>query len=139
MSVSGSDETAVGAANKAFYQALSAGSIQGISEACAHDDDVTALHEASRSVAVGWQEVLDTWKAVPFDSFSELSVVVSGEVIRVHGPFAWAAGFEKVRGRTKDGQDFSFTPLGTNIYEKRDGRWLMVHHHASKAAENLLD
>jgi hypothetical protein len=55
-----SEENAVQAANQAFYQALSAGSIEGISAACAHDSDVTALHETSTEVAVGWQAVLDS-------------------------------------------------------------------------------
>ena len=50
---------------------------------------------------------------------------------------AWVVGLEKVRGRMKDGSNFAFTALGTNIYEKRDGRWLVVHHHASKAQEHL--
>ena len=62
-----SEENAVRAANQAFYQALSAGSIEGISAACAHDSDVTALHETSTEVAVGWQAVLDSWKAAPFE------------------------------------------------------------------------
>jgi ketosteroid isomerase-like protein len=138
MANSGADETAVRAANEAFYKALSAGSIEGISAACAQDEGVTVLHEASKEVAVGWPAVLDTWKEIPFDTFSELSVAASGEVIKVHGPFAWVAGLEKVRGKMKDGQNFSFTALATNIYEKREGRWLIVHHHASKAAENIV-
>ena len=37
----------------------------------------------------------------------------------------------------KDGQDFAVTALGTNIYEKRNGRWLVVHHHASQGAGAL--
>ena len=37
----------------------------------------------------------------------------------------------------KDGEPFEFTALGTNIYEKRGDKWLVVHHHASKAAEQL--
>jgi hypothetical protein len=48
------------------------------------------------------------------------------------------AGIEKIGGKMKDGKEFAWKALGTNIYEKRDGRWLMVHHHASKAAEELL-
>jgi ketosteroid isomerase-like protein len=133
------DESAVHEANDAFYRALSAGSIEGISAACAQDDDVTALHEASKTVAVGWPAVLASWKEVPFDAFASLSVEMSGGVIKIKGPFAWVAGLERVRGAMKDGGEFSFTALGTNIYEKRSGRWLMVHHHASKAAEDLLD
>jgi ketosteroid isomerase-like protein len=134
----GADNNEVQVANDAFYKALSAGSIDGISAACAHDADVTALHENSKEVAVGWQAVLDTWKAVPFDAFSELSVVMSDPVIKVSGSIARVVGLEKVRGKMKDGQDFAWTALGTNIYEKRDGKWLIVHHHASKAAEELV-
>lgn len=137
MACSEDDETAVRAANAAFYQALSAGSIEGISAACAQDADVTALHETSKEVAVGWPDVLESWKEVPFDAFSRLSVVMSGEAIKVKGTFAWVAGFERVEGGMKDGGDFAFTALGTNVFEKRDGRWLIVHHHASKAAEDL--
>jgi ketosteroid isomerase-like protein len=74
-----------------------------------------------------------------FDAFTQLSVVMSGAVVKVEGPFAWVTGLEKVRGRMKDGANVSFTALGTNIYAKRDGRWLIVHHHASKAAEDLID
>jgi len=139
MAQSPSDETAVRAANEAFYRALSAGSIEGISAACAQDADVTVLHETSKHVAVGWPAVLETWKEVPFAAFAELSVLMSGEAIQVNGPFAWVAGFEKVRGKTTGGEAFSFTSLGTNIFEKRGDRWLIVHHHASKAAEDLVD
>jgi ketosteroid isomerase-like protein len=99
------DKNEVRVANDAFYKVLSAGSIEGISAACAHDADVTALHENSKEVAVGWQEVLDTWKAVPFEAFSELSVTMSDPVIKVSGSSARVVGLEKVRGKMKDGQD----------------------------------
>jgi ketosteroid isomerase-like protein len=137
MSDSTIDEEAVLNANQKFYEALSAGSIEGISAACAHDPDVTALHETSTEVAVGWPAVLDTWKAVPFESFAELSCVMTKPAIKVHGSVAWVAGLESVRGKTKNGEAFALTALGTNIYEKRGDSWLIVHHHASKAAEHL--
>ena len=116
---------------------LSAGSIEGISAACAHDPDVTALHETSPEVAVGWQAVLDSWKAVPFELFAEFSCVMPNPVVKVHGTIARVAGLERVRGTMKGGGAFAFTALGTNIYEKRGDKWLIVHHHASKAAEHL--
>jgi ketosteroid isomerase-like protein len=129
------DEKAVLRANERFYEALSAGSIEGISAACAHDADVTALHETSVEVAVGWPAVLDSWKAVPFDSFAELSCVMTNPAVKVHGSIARVTGLERVRGQMKNGEPFAFTALGTNIYEKRGDDWLIVHHHASKAAE----
>ena len=131
------DESDLLDANNAFYRALAAGSIEGISAACAHDPDVTALYETSTKVAVGWQEVLDSWKAVPFEAFAQLSVVMDDPVIKMSGTIARVVGLEKVRGRMKDGEPFEFTALGTNIYEKRGDKWLVVHHHASKAAVQL--
>ena len=95
------DESDVLDANNAFYRALAAGSIEGISAACAHDPDVTALHETSTKVAVGWQEVLDSWKAVPFEAFAELSVVMDDPVIKVNGTIARVVGLEKVRGKNE--------------------------------------
>ena len=137
MGASTRDEEDVLAANDAFYKALSAGSIEGISAACAHDQGVTALHETSVEVAVGWDAVLASWKAVPFDSFAELSCVMTNPAIKVHGTIARVAGLEKVRGKMRSGEAFAFTALGTNIYEKQGGKWLIVHHHANKAAERL--
>jgi ketosteroid isomerase-like protein len=125
-------------ANDAFYKALSGGSIEGISAAYAHDADVTSLHEDSKEVAVGWQAVLASWEAVPFDASSELSVTMSDPVIKISGSSARVVGFEKVRGKMGNGEVFAWTLLGTNIYEKQDGKWLMVHHHASKAAEEIV-
>jgi hypothetical protein len=125
-------------ANETFYRALSAGSIEGISAACAKDPDVTCLHETSTEVAVGWQAVLDSWKAVPFRRL--LGIVgrdgVTGGQGQSRSRASWA--WKKVRGKMKDGSAFAFTALGTNIYEKRGDKWLMVHHHASKAAEHLV-
>jgi ketosteroid isomerase-like protein len=99
-----SEDNAVRAANEAFYQALSAGSIEGISAACAHDSDVTAFHETSTEVALGWQAVIDRGKAVPFESFAELSCVMTNPAVKVHGTIARVAGLERVRGKMKDGE-----------------------------------
>ena len=63
---------------------------------------------------------------------------MANPAIKINGAIGRVVGLEKVRGKTKDGQDFAFTALGTNIYEKRGDKWLMVHHHASKAAEQRV-
>jgi ketosteroid isomerase-like protein len=76
---------------------------------------------------------------VPFESFAELSCVMTNPAIKVHGTIARVAGLERVRGLMKNGESFAFTALGTNVYEKRGDRWLIVHHHASKAAAHLTN
>ena len=57
--------------------------------------------------------------------------------IKVDGTIARVAALEKVPRKMRNGESFAFTALGTNVCEKRGDRWLIVHHHASKAAEHL--
>jgi ketosteroid isomerase-like protein len=133
------DPDEVLAVNEAFYASLGKGSIDGIAAICAQDDRVTVLHEDSREVAVGWPAVLATWKAIPFDAFAELAVAMPDPQVRTSGDVAWVTGLENIRGRMTDGAPFSWIALGTNVYERRHGRWLMVHHHASKGTASLVD
>ena len=62
---------------------------------------------------------------------------MTNPAIKVHGTIARVAGLESVCGKMKNGETFAFIALGTNVYEKREDKWLIVHHHASKAAEHL--
>ena len=62
--------------------------------------------------------------------FSELSVSIINPDVRRSGNTAVA---EIVKGKRADnGAAVEFAALTTNVYEKRDGRWLMVHHHGSR-------
>jgi len=45
-------------------------------------------------------------------------------------------GEEEFRAvRASSGEEISVTLLGTNVFEKMDGQWLLVHHHVSVAAK----
>jgi len=58
--------------------------------------------------------------------------------VRTNGKVAWAVGIEKVELLRKDGKTLSFDAFVTNVFEQRDGRWLLVSHQATpifRAAE----
>jgi hypothetical protein len=40
----------------------------------------------------------------------------------------WVVGIESVQGKSKNGDAVSFTAFTTNVYEKRNGLWLMALH-----------
>ena len=120
-----------------FYEVLSANSIAGVSASCAQDPDVATLLETSAEVAIGWPDVLETWKDKPFASVAERSFVMRKLAIKVHASIARVAGMEQVRGKLKNGESFAFSALGINVDQTRGDKWLIVHHHASKAAERL--
>jgi hypothetical protein len=40
-----------------------------------------------------------------------------------------------VKGRRPSGESVGYVALATNIFEKREGRWLIVLHQVSRAPE----
>lgn len=52
--------------------------------------------------------------------------------MHINGNVAWVVGKETSEGKMKDGSAFGGTNFSTSIFEKQDGRWLMVSHHAHR-------
>ena len=57
------------------------------------------------------------------------AVTITGSKIQVRGALAWEIGNENGVVKTKDGTERKIDVIVTNIYEKIDGKWLMVSHH----------
>jgi ketosteroid isomerase-like protein len=56
-------------------------------------------------------------------------VSLSEQQIYVNGNLAWEIGQESGTPKMKDGKDAPADYIVTNVYEKIDGRWLIVSHH----------
>ena len=54
---------------------------------------------------------------------------MSDQQIHVNGNLAWEMGQETGEVKMKDGATPKVDFIVTNVYEKLDGRWLMVSHH----------
>ena len=52
--------------------------------------------------------------------------------IHINGNVAWVVGGETYDAKLKDGTSVAGTNFVTNVFEKTDGRWLMVSHHAHR-------
>jgi ketosteroid isomerase-like protein len=50
--------------------------------------------------------------------------------VSVKGDLAWVVCVEAIQSRHGDREQENQV-LATNLFEQRDGRWLMIHHHAS--------
>ena len=97
----------------------------------AHTPYVTYVGPFSKSVVVGWDALEKTW-ADGDKRFSKRNVTLSDQVIHVSGNFAWEMGQEGGEAQRKGGEPYKADNLVTHIYEKIDGRWLMVSHHAQR-------
>jgi ketosteroid isomerase-like protein len=125
-----SEMDAVKAVNQAFYTALSARDIGAMKKVWSGDADIQNIGPRSKAAAVGWVAVKKGFEAA-FDTFPELKASMEQPRIKINGSTAWVSGIEKVQRKNKAGEASSAANLGTNIFLKQGGRWLMVYHHAS--------
>jgi ketosteroid isomerase-like protein len=82
----------------------------------------------STSIIVGWNAQKTYWPEFN-KAFSRRSVELVGSQIHVVGDLAWKIGTEVGQAHMKDGSVRKVDWFATNVYEKIEGRWLMVSHH----------
>lgn len=123
------DMEGVKAASKAFYAALSViDNGEAMEKVWAHTPYVTFVGPRSKSITVGWEAQKKYWvEANKF--FSQRNVTLSDQQIHVNGNLAWEMGQETGDVKMKDGGTRKVDLIVTNVYEKLDGRWLIVSHH----------
>jgi ketosteroid isomerase-like protein len=117
------------AASKAFYAALAVIDDGTAMEVVwAHTPYVTYAGPSDKSIVVGWDALKMHWAEVN-KRFAQRHVALTDQHIHVNGNLGWEMGKETGEGERKDGTPFKADFIVTNVYEKLDGRWLMVSHH----------
>jgi ketosteroid isomerase-like protein len=126
-----SGREAVRAANQAYYDALSARDIQAMEQVWSRTaDDVLVAPPIRPSAHAGWDKIKKQYETF-WATLEELTVSMEQPTIHIEGNVAWTFGTEHAKRRTKDGQASGGPNFGTNIFVKRDGRWLLVFHQAA--------
>jgi|SRR5713226_2348237 len=123
------DMEGVKAASKAFYAALAViDDGAAMEKVWAHTPYVTYVGPRAKSITVGWDAQKKLW-AENNKLFAERNVSLSDQQIHVNGNLAWEMGQETGQNKLKDGTTPKNDYIVTNVYEKLDGRWLIVSHH----------
>ncbi len=125
-----SDVEDVNAASQVFIAAISARDISAIDKVWAHEPYATFIGPLSTTVVVGWDGVRKAWE-MRFSQFDRVTISSAESHVRTNGKAAWAVGIEKVQLLRKNGDTLSFDAFVTNVFENRDGRWLIVSHQAT--------
>jgi ketosteroid isomerase-like protein len=123
------DVEGVKGASKAFYQAvvmLDDGT--AMDKVWAHAPYVTYVGPKSTSVIVGWDAQKSYWSEFN-RAFAQRTVELVDSQIHVVGDLAWEIGTEVGQAHMKDGTIRKVDWFATNVYQRIDGRWLMVSHH----------
>lgn len=120
---------AVKAASKAFYDAVViVDDGAAMDKVWAHKPYVTYIGPKSTSIIVGWDAQKAYWPEFN-KPFLRRTVEIVGAHVHVVGNLAWEVGTESGEAQMKDSTVRKVDWFVTNIYEKVDGRWLMVSHH----------
>jgi ketosteroid isomerase-like protein len=126
---SAADIEGVKAASKAFYAALAVlDNGEAMAKVWAHTPYITNLGPFGKSITVGWDANSKYWEPAN-KPFASRSASLSEPHIHVNGNLAWEMGTETGEAKFKDGTVGKIDWFATNVYEKIDGRWLMVSHH----------
>ena len=73
--------------------------------------------------------VRDSWEAI-FRNTLEMRFTITDVRVEVRGDLAWVLCTENILSQARE--NLSVTSiLATNVFERRGGEWLLVHHHAS--------
>jgi len=126
------DAETVRGVNRRFYEAVSKQNLLVMEEIWAHDPHVRCVHPGWRLLE-GWDAIRDSWRTI-FTSSICLTVVPEEPRVTVLGPTAIVTCREKISSVTLDGSTVSAAEA-TNVFERRDGRWHLIHHHASPIAD----
>lgn len=122
-----SDTVTLTLANDSFYHALSARSLSKMSQVWLSSDSVSCAHPL-RGIVIGYDDVLDTWKDT-FRRGGGGQTKAEIQRIELRRNIAWVIVLET--NESLRANKVPSTKMSTNIFQKRRGGWLMVHHHAS--------
>ena len=115
-------------ANEAFYEAFESLDITSMDRVWAKADYVTCIHPGW-TLRVGWPAVRDSWVLIFNNTFS-MSFELTELQVQVSEDLAWVICTENITSQQGEISQESQV-LATNLYERLDGRWLMIHHHGS--------
>jgi ketosteroid isomerase-like protein len=88
---------------------------------------VTYVGPRAKTITVGWEAQKKLW-ADSDKLFTVREAVLSDQQIHVNGDMAYEMGQESGTQKLKDGSTPKLDFIATNVYEKIDGKWLMISH-----------
>jgi len=122
------DAAEVEEANARFYRAFESLEISQMEQVWARGENVRCIHPGWCLLS-GWGAVRQSWEAIFKDS-REMRFSIGDVDVHAEGDLAWVTCTENILSHAR-GQIAVTALLATNIFERVDGEWLMVHHHSS--------
>ena len=115
-------------ANAAFYRAFESLEIDRMEAVWLSAPYITCVHPGWQRL-VGWGPVMESWRRI-FDGTLAMRFTLGDVRAEIRGNVGWVVLTEGIASRHREGK-VEAEVEATNVFERRDGRWLLVHHHGS--------
>lgn len=119
--------TQVKRANERFYRAFESLDMARMAAMWVQAERAKCVHPGWE-LLTGWEAIGQSWEAI-FANTDAMHFVLTEVTVHVYGRVAWVTCVENLSD-TPDSPQLTRL-LATNIYEKIDDEWRIVHHHAS--------
>jgi ketosteroid isomerase-like protein len=123
-----SEEEQILEVNKNFYSALQNLKLEEMEAVWLQENWVRCVHPGW-SLIEGWEAVRESFAQI-FENTRFMRVAVAIQSVRVESATAWVCCTEKISSVAESRFDSVYVQC-TNIFERRNGGWYLVHHHAS--------
>ena len=130
------DRDAVLQANAAFYRAFESLELKRMEALWLRAPYVKCVHPGW-GLLVGWGPVMESWQRI-FANTVRMQFTLSHVHVEIVERLAWVVLREHVESEQRDGQ-VATQVQATNIFERPEGRWLLVHHHGSPVYAPFTD
>lgn len=122
------------AANGRFYAALAEADLAAMADLWHHGPETECIHPGWDRLR-GWPAIEESW-ALIFQNQGSMPVQPGDPLIHQRGDMAWVTCNEIISSQV--GATLQINQiLATNVYERIEGRWRMVIHHASPAPPGI--
>jgi ketosteroid isomerase-like protein len=115
-------------ANAAFYRAFEALDLARMREVWLRAPYIKCVHPGW-GLLVGWGPVMESWERI-FAGTLQMRFLLSGVQVEVKGDLAWVVVTEHLESHQRDGK-VTTQVQATNLFERREDRWFLIHHHGS--------
>jgi ketosteroid isomerase-like protein len=120
------DQEEVAQANLEFYRAFESLDINEMEKVWLKESYVRCIHPGS-ALLTGWDNVITSWRNI-FQNTKEMHFRLTEVTVHVRGPLAWLTLYENITSRIGE-DNAEGVILTTNVFENRDGKWWIIHHH----------
>jgi len=128
---------AVEEVNERFYRALENSDLAEMSGVWLHRDWVKCVHPGW-DLIIGWEKVRESWEQI-FTGATGMRVSFTDIDLKIEGDIALLNCYENLAiFLDSTSAPVSARTTATNLFQRVEGEWRMIHHHASQVPDAPL-